>query len=152
MALNAPARDRVPERVVRDSLSTAYEAGGGALVVGYVLVLALIFRDPESALAAATAGPEAAAYFLVLPTLGVVAGIYASLDGPLASVALFAFGSYLGIFGLALTFRSLLSSTPVGLLLGVGLVALALAVVALVTSVVTWASALSIPTPELGVD
>lgn len=121
-------------------------------MVGYALVVALLFRDPESALAAATAGPEAAAYFLALPTLGVVAGLYASLDGPLASAALFAFGSYLGVFGLGLTFGTLLSPAPVGPPLGVGLLGLALAVTALAASVLELASVLGPAAPWLGVD
>ncbi|WP_241658426.1 hypothetical protein [Halorubrum sp. BOL3-1] len=126
--------------------------GGGALVVGYVLVLALLFRDPGGALAAATAGPEAAAYFLVLPTLGVIAGLYAFLDGPLASAALFAFGSYLGVFGLGLAFGTLLSPAPVSLPLGVGLLGLALAVAALAASVLELASVLGPAAPRIGVD
>ncbi|VTT86351.1 hypothetical protein DM2_2389 [Halorubrum sp. DM2] len=121
-------------------------------MVGYVLVLALLFRDPGSALVAATAEPEAAAYFLVLPTLGIFAGLYASLDGPLASAGLFAFGSYLGVFGLGLTFGALLSPTSAGLLLGVGLLGLALAVAALAASVLELASVLGPAAPWAGID
>jgi len=111
-----------------------HETGGGALVAGFVLLFVVLFREPASALAATTASPQSILYFLVLPVLGVLAGVYAYFDGPYSGVALFALATYLGVVGLALILGGVLSPDPIVLLVAVGLVLLVLAVVALVAS------------------
>lgn len=111
------------------------ETGGGALVIGYLLVLLVLYRNPASGLEAATVNPQSVLYFVVLPVVGLLAGIYASVGGPYGAVPLFVLGSYLGIFGLALTLGYLLAPTPMGLPLVVGIVLLPLSIVALVASV-----------------
>lgn len=120
------------------------QTGGGALLLGFVLVFGVLYRDPSHGLDAATAEPAAAVYFLVLPALGLLAGVYASLDAPHGSVPLFVFGSYLGLVGLALAVGGALAATPSGLAVGVGLVVLALAVAALVASVLSVTASLSV--------
>jgi hypothetical protein len=96
------------------------ETGGGALVIGFLLVLLVLYRNPASALETATASIQSGLYFLVLPIVGVVAGVYAIADGPYSALPLFFSGSYLGVFGLALTVGGLLSPDPIGLPLGIG--------------------------------
>jgi len=93
---------------------------GGALVVGFVLLLTVLYApDPGSALDRATASVGAAAYFLVLPTIGVAAGVYAYAGGPYAGGLAFAMGSYLGVFGIGLGFGTLVATgTSTPLLLG----------------------------------
>lgn len=116
-----------------------HQTGGGALVVGYLVVLAGLYRAPDAALDAAMAGPWSALYFIVLPVAGVAAGLYAYSDGPFSSVPLFVFGSYLGFLGLGLILGGLLSSTPVGLPIAVGLVGLVLAAQALLVGLFRFA-------------
>jgi hypothetical protein len=118
------------------------ETDGGTLVIGFVLVLAVLYRHPARGVEAATAAPASLLYFAVLPVLGLVAGVYAALDGPYSTVPVFVLGSYLGVFGLALVFGTLLSPNPVGIITWTGLVLLALAVVALVASLLRVATSL----------
>ncbi len=110
-------------------------AGGAALVVGFLVVIgALYARDPTAAVDTATANPAAAAYFLVLPAVGLAAGVYAYAGGPYSGVPLFCLGSYLGVFGVGLAFGTLAAESPsVPLLIG-GVALVALAVVAIVAS------------------
>ncbi len=110
------------------------ETAGGSLVIGYLLVIVALYRSPASALEAATATPQTVVFFAVLPVLGLAAGAYAYVDGPYSGGPVFLFGSYLGLVGIALTLGALLGPTPLGLTLAVGVVVLALAVVALVAS------------------
>jgi len=118
------------------------ETDGGTLVIGFVLVLGVLYRHPASGVEAATADPASLLYFAVLPVLGLVTGVYAALDGPYSTVPAFVLGSYLGVFGLALVFGTLLSPNPVGITTWIGLVLLALAVVALVASLLRVAASL----------
>jgi hypothetical protein len=111
------------------------ETGGGALTLGFVLVLVVLYRDPANELEVATISFRSVFYFLLLPVGGVFAGVYAVIDGPYSTVLLFDFGSYLGVFGLALTFGRLLASDPISLLLWIGITFLLLSVTALVASV-----------------
>lgn len=111
------------------------KADGGALVLGFALVLTLLYRHPAEGLEAATGDPASLFYFLVLPGIGLLTGIYAGLGGPFSTVPVFALGSYLGVFGVALTVGSLMAATPTWTTVGIGLVLLALAVVAFLTSV-----------------
>jgi len=107
-----------------------------ALLSGYLLVLAVLFRDPSAALAAATATPAAAVYFLVLPAGGLLAAGYAALDGPAAVLPAGLAGTYLGVVGVGLAVRAALAPGA-GPLVGVaGVAAAALAVVALVAGAV----------------
>jgi hypothetical protein len=110
------------------------QATGGALVVGFLVVLLLLFRDPHAGLDLASSGVSALLYFAVLPLVGVAVGLYTYTAGSYHTVPLFLLASYLGVFGLALTLGSLLSPDPIGPALVVGLVLLPLAVLALVGS------------------
>lgn len=110
------------------------ETDGGALVIGFVLALGVLYRHPVRGLEAATADPASLLYFAVLPVIGLISGVYAALDGPYSTVPVFVLGSYLGVFGLALVFGTLLSPNPVGITTGIGIALLALSVVALVAS------------------
>lgn len=123
------------------------ELGGVSLVLGFLLVLVVLYQDPATDVADLTGGLQPALYFLVLPLLGVIAGVYAHFEGPYSGVPEFVFGSYLGVFGLAITLRSLLSPAPAGLALVVGLVLSALAVVSLVASLVRVAAFFRIELP-----
>lgn len=127
----------LPRRDGRDSRTMdidPHEAGGAALLLGFLIVLATLYRDPASGLATATVGPGAVFYFLVLPAAGLLCGGYVLLNGPYSGVPLFVLGSYLGVFGLGLLFGSLLAPGTDGLVLGVGLLLSGLATVALVAS------------------
>ncbi|MCQ4334181.1 hypothetical protein KM295_11970 [Natronomonas sp. F2-12] len=111
------------------------EIGGATLVAGFLTVLLVLYRDPVYGLDAATDGVASVVYFAVLPVTGLLAGVYAYTDGPYSVVPLFFLGSYLGVFGLALTLGSVLGPNPIGLFVGVGIVLLSLSLVALVASV-----------------
>lgn len=106
-------------------------SGGAALLLGYLLVVGLLFWQPLRGLAAATASLQGSLYFLVLPVAGLVVGGYTLYGGPYNGVFLFAAANYLAVFGLALAL-GFVSIPPLVSLLGVGLVALA--VVALFVS------------------
>ncbi|WP_152420656.1 hypothetical protein [Halorubrum tebenquichense] len=109
------------------------ETGGGALVVGYSIVLVAVYRTPASAFETTTGSLGAALYFLVLPAAGILGRIYAYRGGPFGAVPLFVLGSYLGFFGIALSFGALLSAAPVGIPLVGGLLGVLCATLALVT-------------------
>ena len=126
------------------------ETGGTALVVGYSIVLVAIYRTPTSAFETATGSFGPTLYFLALPAAGILGGIYAYRDGPFGAAALFVLGSYLGFFGIALSFGALLSANPVGIPLGVGLLGVLCATLALVAGVLQVATFL--PFGALGVD
>lgn len=106
-------------------------SGGAALLVGYLLVVGLLFWQPLRGVAAATASLQASFYFLVLPVAGLAAGVYTLYDGPYNGVFLFVAANYLAVFGLALAL-GFVPIPPLVSLLGLGLVALA--VVALFVS------------------
>ena len=113
----------------------ASDAGSAALLVGFVVAISALYaRNPAAAIDAATSGVGATVYFVVLPALGLAGGVYAYADGPYSGVPLFCLGSYLGVFGVGLAFGTLAAASTSVLLLigGVGLVALA--VVAIVAS------------------
>jgi len=122
--------------------------GGAALVVGFLVVVLVLYRDPVAGWNAATDGVATAVYFLVLPVAGILAGAYAYADGPYSVPPLFLLGSYLGVFGIALTLGTLLGPNPVGVHLGVGVVLLGLSLVALVASVLRTIG--SVPLDSLG--
>jgi hypothetical protein len=84
-----------------------HEAGGAALLLGFLVVLVTLYREPASGVAAATASPGAVLYCIVLPAAGLLAGAYVSLGGPYSGVPLFLLGSYLGLFGLGLLLSGL---------------------------------------------
>jgi hypothetical protein len=111
------------------------EAGGSALTLGFVFVLVALYREPASGLDAAMVSLQSIVYFFVLPAVGAFSGVYAATGGPYSAVLLFFFGSYLGVFGLALTVGSLLAPAPAGLSLWLGVSLLSLSVTALVASV-----------------
>ncbi len=120
------------------------DAGGAALVGGFLLVIGVLYaRNPAGAVDAATAGLGAAVYFVVLPALGVAAGIYAYAGGPYSVIPLFCLGSYLGVFGVGLAFGTLVAeSTSTPLLVG-GVAAVVLAVVAVVAALLQGFGAVS---------
>ena len=118
------------------------EAGSYALTVGFLLVLAVLYRNPANGLEAATVGLQSVLYFLVLPAVGILAGVYTAVDGPYHTALLFFLGSYLGVFGLALTFGGLLASDSVGHSLWIGLALLPLSVTALLASLQPLAASL----------
>lgn len=110
------------------------EIGGSALVVGFLGVLLVLYRDPVSGWATATESVATVVYFLVLPVAGLLAGVYAVADGPYSAVPQFLLGSYLGAFGLGLLLAGAVGATPIGLL-GSGVGFLLLSLGALVASV-----------------
>ncbi len=101
--------------------------GGRLTAVAYLLVLALLFRDPSRGLAA-TGSVQGVLFFVVLPVFGLLSGVYAAFGGPFAGVGLFLTGSYLGVIGLTLAFTLVPVSLPVSLL-GVVLAGCAVAAV-----------------------
>jgi len=124
------------------------DAGGAALVAGYLVTLGVLYaRDPAGAVAAATSGAGAAAYFVVLPVLGVGVGVYASAGGPYSGAPLFALGSYLGVFGVGLAFGTLAAASTSPLLLIAGLALVALGVVAIVASLLRLVGAVGVGLP-----
>jgi hypothetical protein len=114
---------------------------GGSLVVGFAVLIALLYRNPSAGFAAATVDAMAVASFVVLPIAGLLAGAYVFADGPSETVLRFVFGSYLGIVGIGVTFGSLMSMSPNAAFLLLGFVMLGLAVVALGTIAVKLQSA-----------
>lgn len=106
--------------------------GGAALTAGFLVVAVLLYRDPASGLDAATATTGSAAYFLVLPTAGLLAGVYVVASGRFAAPLLFAFGSYLGTLGLAVALSGLLAAGPSVVVTTVGATVVVLALVAVV--------------------
>jgi len=102
---------------------------GSALVLGYGLLVAVLFRDPGSAIGTATATVQGVVFFLVLPGLGVASGLYAYRDSPYRTGAVFVTASYLAMVGLSL---ALFVVSP--LVTVAGLCLFALAAVSLVAS------------------
>jgi hypothetical protein len=112
-------------------------AAGVTLLVGYTLVIAILYRDPAAGIEQATRGVQAAVYFLVLPVVGIVFGAYAVLEGPHSGAFVFLAGSYLGVLGIALALGGVASAAVA--LVGVGV--FVLSVVAVVTSVRSFVAA-----------
>lgn len=104
--------------------------GGAALVVGYLLLLGLVLANPAGG-PSVTASPRALVFLLVLPVLGLVAGVYAVYGGPFGGFGLFLAASYLGLFGVSLTLG--LFGAP-AVVTAVGAVAFVASAVALVVS------------------
>lgn len=111
------------------------DAGGAALFAGFVVVVGVLYaRSPATAIDTATSGLGAVIYFVVLPILGLAAGAYAYAGGPYSGIPLFCLGSYLGVFGVGLAFGTLVATSPsIPLVIG-GVTLVALAVVAIVAS------------------
>ncbi|WP_155119337.1 hypothetical protein [Halomicrobium katesii] len=114
--------------------------GGLALVVGYVILIAALFRDPTNGLATATATVQGIVFFVALPVLGVASGVYAYVDGPLQTLVTLLTGTYLATVGIALTL--FLSGGP--LLTVVGLVLFGLAAVAILGALMSALSSLGL--------
>lgn len=93
--------------------------GGLTTIVGYVLVFIFIFLDPATGLATATDSFANALFFLGFPTAGIVAGLYAVLEGSFSAVGLFVVANILATFGVALSlgFRSPALVTVLGVVL-----------------------------------
>ena len=126
------------------------DAGGAALVAGYLVTFGVLYaRNPAGAIDAATAGAGATAYFVVLPALGLGAGIYAYAGGPYSGGPLFGFGSYLGVFGVGLTFGTLVAESVSPVLLAAGLALVALGVVAIVASLLRLVGAVGVGLPGI---
>jgi hypothetical protein len=95
-------------------------ASGIALVTGYIVMAVALFRNPADGLATATATGQGAVFFLLLPLLGILSGIYSIAGGPLRTPAAVFGSSYLGVVGVALTFLPTANpvvSTTLGLFL-----------------------------------
>jgi hypothetical protein len=101
---------------------------GIALIIGYLLVIALLFRNPGEGISAATARLSASVLFITLPALGVASGVYTYFDWPFHAAVAFVTASYLGANGIAL---ALLSTTSFGMTTVAGVLVVALAVLAL---------------------
>lgn len=108
-------------------ISFDHRTGGLALVVGYCLLFAVLFRDPADAVATATATIQGLLFVAVLPVLGLCSGVYLFLDKPFRTVVATLGSSYLGVVGIGLVFLATSNPlvTPLGLLL-VGLATVAL--------------------------
>jgi hypothetical protein len=104
-------------------------SGGVALVVGYLLFLAVLFRDPASGIETATATAQGVLFFLILPALGLGSGVYAYVDGLYQTAVVFVTASYLAM--VAITFALFFASQ---LATAVGVALFALSTVALVGS------------------
>jgi hypothetical protein len=68
------------------------ETGGGALLIGFVLLTGALYRTPARGLEAATATPQSALYVLLLPIVGLLTGVYAYAEGPYSAIAVFVSG------------------------------------------------------------
>lgn len=110
-------------------------AGGVALTTGFLLAALVLYRNPASGLDAATATAGSMVYFLLLPVAGLLAGLHVAISGRYAAPLLFSFGTYLGVFGLAVTLGSLLATGSSGVLAVLGATLVVLGVVALVAGV-----------------
>lgn len=106
-----------------------HRTGGVALVVGYGLLVAVLFRNPADGLATATASVQGALFFVLLPVLGLASGVYTLLDWPLRTLAAFGTGTYLAVVGVGILLLLVGGATVTVLL---GFVLFGLAVVALV--------------------
>jgi hypothetical protein len=104
-------------------------SGGVALVLGYALFLAVLFRDPASGIETVTATAQGVLFFLILPSLGLASGVYAYVDGPYQTAVVFVTASYLAM--VAITFALFLASR---LVTAVGVALFVLSTVALVGS------------------
>lgn len=104
--------------------------GGRLTAAGYLVVFALLFREPSRGLAAAGTA-RGLLWFVGLPALGLLSGAYAAFGGPFGGVGLFVAGSYLGVVGLTLGFALVPVSLPVSLL---GLVLFGCALTAVLAS------------------
>jgi hypothetical protein len=79
-----------------------HRVGGGALIAGFVLSLGILLWAPSESLGGITAGVGRTVYFLVLPLIGIIAGVYAVYARRYYGVVLFVAANYLGVFGLTL--------------------------------------------------
>lgn len=122
--------------------------GGVALVVGYLLVLGLVFANPADGLGAITASTGPLVYVVVLPVAGLAVGAYVVYGGPLAGLLLFLAGNYLALFGVTLMLGLVPVPTAVS---AVGVVMFAGATVALVVSVKALVDFVRV-VPDLDVD
>jgi hypothetical protein len=104
---------------------------GVALLLGYALVLAILYQDPSTGIERATRELPATGYFVILPVAGIATGGYALLELPYRSVLVFFAASYLGVVGIALALGGVVSATTA--VAGAGV--FALATVAVVTAV-----------------
>lgn len=103
---------------------------GRLTAVGYLLLLAVLFRDPSRGLAAAGTA-QGLLFFVVLPVFGLLSGAYAAFGGPFGGIGLFLAGSYLAVVGLTLGFALVPVPLPVSLL---GLVLFGCALAAVLAS------------------
>lgn len=100
--------------------------GGIALLVGYLLMVGLLYRQPVDGLAAAMASFRGIVYFVGFPIAGLAAGVYSLVEGPYNAVFLFGAGNYLAVFGLVLAL-GVIQGPPRVNVLGVVMIALAIA-------------------------
>jgi hypothetical protein len=110
-----------------DKIRFDHRVGGLALLVGYCLLFAVLFRNPGEGVTTATATVQGLLFVVVLPVLGLCSGVYLYLDKPFRMAVAAVGSSYLGVVGVGLAFLSTTNPvvTPLGLLF-VGLATLAL--------------------------
>lgn len=100
-------------------------AGGLALSAGFLLALGLGVTGGGSGLGLGT-GVASLVYFIGLPIVGVLAGLYVVWEGPYYGLVLFLAANYLAVYGLALAIG--VSGLPLVIQLGgVGMFLLSLA-------------------------
>lgn len=108
-----------------------YRTGGVALVLGFLVLLAVIVGASRGGTDSVTSSPGAILTFLVPPLLGLGSGVYVYYDGPLRTVVAFLSGTYLAVAGIQL---ALLRTDAHVLETTLGIAVLALAVLALVST------------------
>jgi hypothetical protein len=109
-------------------ISLDNRTGGIALVVGYGLLIAVLFRNPTDGIATATGTVQGFLFFAVLPVSGLAGGVYTALDWPFRTTVAFVTGSYLAVVGIGLALlpaEDAIVTTVLGVLL-LGLAAFAL--------------------------
>ncbi|MEF8782535.1 MAG: hypothetical protein V5A39_06220 [Haloarculaceae archaeon] len=116
---------------VAGALRLDHRTGGIALIVGYGLFIAVLFRNPTAGLAAATASAQGVVFFLLLPITGLVSGAYVFLDTPFRTTVAFLTGSYLAVSGIAI---ALLPADDTAITALLGLVLVGLGTLALVAT------------------
>lgn len=117
-------------------------AGGIATAAGYALVFVLMFRHPIRALDAVNADLPGTIYFVGIPAAGVLAGAYASRDGPGSAAVLVLAGPVLVWFAVVRPIGPIEAELPVAVVLGLvlvlGLLGTAAGVLAALPTVRSW--------------
>jgi hypothetical protein len=105
--------------------------GGFSLVVGYCLLIVVLFRNPNDGVAIATETAQGFLFFVVFPVCGIASGVVLLFDWPFRTTAAILASSYLGVVGITL---ALLPSTNAVVMTALGLLFFGLANLALVAA------------------